>query len=207
MPENEATKTTAEDVTHAATGEGTNQADQFWGFISGRTAAMQLAGMPAGRAQSTAMLEYRIAQWPPEWGNELRIIIYGDFRPPKTDRHFRDLGIVVEAGAVKGSVVRSAMCVVKARVTVSTKSVVGLMDAIARINTLLGVLAALHWGDANGWWCLVTHGSMGGVSPEFEQDGFEGAIKAVEHLQPEVKCKGLLALFGAPHGSQREQIQ
>ena len=70
--------------------------------------------MPAGRAQRTAMLEQRIARWPSEWGNELRIIIYGDFQPPVTDLNFPDLGIVVEAGAVKESIASSAMCVLKA---------------------------------------------------------------------------------------------
>jgi hypothetical protein len=196
MSENEPTAATAQELEQAATDNQTAiEADQFVQFIRTRAQQLQTAGMPKGRAWGTAMLEHRIAQWPLEWGNELRIIIYGDFQPPQTDLQFPDLGIVVEAGAVKGSIVRSAMCVVKARVTVSQKSVAGLADAGARINTLLGALAAVDWGNGgNGWWCHVTHGSMAGGSPAFEQDSLERAIKAIEHLQPEVRRKVTSAL-------------
>jgi hypothetical protein len=174
---------------------GQADADRFFQFISQRTQELQSAGMPEGRARGTAMLEHRISLWPPEWGNELPIIIYGDFRSPETDLHFTDLGIVVEAGVVKESIARSATCVLKARVTISERSVAGLVDAGARINTLLGVLAAVDWGNAgNGWWSRVTHGSMAGVSPAFEQESIENAIKAVRNLQPDVRRKVSSAL-------------
>jgi len=196
MSENEPTATIAQGLDQAATdAQEATEADQFFEFIRRRTKELQTAGVPEGRARGTAMLEHRIAQWPLAWGNQLHIIIYGDFAPPQTDLHFPDLGIVVEAGAVKGAIARSAMCVVKARVTVPEKSVAGLADASARINTLLGVLAALDWGNAHsGWWCRVSHGPMTGVMPEFDQDGLERAIKAVAHLQPEVRRKVISAL-------------
>ena len=104
-------------------------------------------------------------------------------------------GIVVEAGAVKESIVRSAMCVLKARVAVSEKSVSALVDAGARINTLLGVLTAVGWGIcSNRWWCHITHGSMAGVVQEFRRDDLESAIKAMQTLSPDVRRKVASAL-------------
>ena len=102
--------------------QGAVEADRFFQFIRQRTQELRLAGMPEGHAHGTAMLEHRISLWPSESGNELRIIIYGDFRSPETDLYFADLGIVVEAGTSNESIVRSAMCVLKARVKVSEKS-------------------------------------------------------------------------------------
>jgi hypothetical protein len=74
----------------------------------------------------------------------LRIIIYGDFRPPVTDIHFLDLGIVVEAGAVKESIVRSATCVLKALsyptnfnvLVPKAKSPIGIVTFFGKENNL-----------------------------------------------------------------------
>ena len=86
MPENESTPTTTHELDKPATGDqGAVEADRFFKFIRERTQELKSAGMPEGRARSTAMLEHRISQWPPEWGNELRIIVFGDFRSPETD--------------------------------------------------------------------------------------------------------------------------
>jgi ribosomal protein S9 len=194
VAENEPKPTTEVDKP-ATSDQGAAEADRFFQFIRRRTQDLQAAGMPEGRARGTAMLEHRIAQWPPEWGDELRIIIYGDFRSPETDLQFADLGIVVEAGAVKESIARSAMCVLKARVTISEKTIAGLVDAGARINTLLGVLVAVDWGNAgSGWWCHVTHGSMAGLMLAFDQEAIAKAVTAVKNLQPDVRRKVTSAL-------------
>jgi hypothetical protein len=152
MPENDGGELIAETQQPSPRQQGQVDADRFFEFIHRRTQELRATGMPEGRARGTAMLEHRINQWPSEWGNELRIIIYGDFQSPVENLQFPDLGIVVEAGAVKESIVRSAMCVLKARVAVAEKSVAALVDAAARINTLLGVLTAVDWGNGgNGW--------------------------------------------------------
>jgi hypothetical protein len=196
MSENELGATTARGLEQAATdNQSAAGADQLFQFIRTRTQELETAGMSKRRALGTAMMEYRIALWPLEWGNELRVVIYGDFQPPQADLHFSDLGIVVEAGAVKWPLVGPPTSVVNARVMVSEKSVAGLVDAGARIDILLGVFAVAAWGNAGtGWWCRVTHGAITGVLPEFEQDGLEKAIKAVEHLQPKVRRKITSAL-------------
>lgn len=175
--------------------QGASEADRIWQSIRKREQELQAAGMTEGIARGIASIERRIAQWPKDWKNELRIIIYGDFRPPDTDLHFQDLGIVVETGAVKDSPVRSAMCVLRARITISEKSVAGLVDAAARINTFMGVLAAVDWGNSgSGWWCHLTHENMGGSMHSFERDTVEKVIKVVQTLQPDVRRKVISAL-------------
>ena len=96
---------------------------------------------------------------------------------------------------MKESIARSATCVLKARVSISEKSLAGLVDASARINMLLGVLAAVNWGNAcSGWWCHVTHGSMAGLMPSFDQEAIAKAVTAVKNLQPDVRPKVISAL-------------
>jgi hypothetical protein len=176
--------------------QGTAEADQFFQFIRRRSHELQAAGMPEGRARATAMLEDRIAGWPPEWGSELRVILYGDFEAPAGELAFPDLGIVVEPDPVKRSIVSSALCVLKARVTVSERSIAGLADAGARIDRLLGILTALDWGNSgNGWWCSVTHEGMAGVCLEFNKDAIDGANQSVQALPPDVRRKITSALY------------
>jgi hypothetical protein len=76
--------------------------DSVPGYVD-RAKELQATGMTRGVAVSTAMLEERIARWPPEWGNELQILIYGDFQPPPSSLHFPELKITIEPGVVKNS--------------------------------------------------------------------------------------------------------
>jgi hypothetical protein len=169
--------------------------DSVPGYVD-RAKELQATGMTRGVAVSTAMLEERIARWPPEWGNELQILIYGDFQPPPSSLHFPELKITIEPGVVKNSPIRTATCVVKGRVEVSEKSIKGIVDASSRSDTLLGLLAAIDWGNSgNGWWCHLTHEPMGGVSVAIEQNVLEKAIKVYDKLDPRVKRKVASALY------------
>ncbi|MDQ3698265.1 MAG: hypothetical protein M3373_09595 [Gemmatimonadota bacterium] len=143
-------------------------ADHFFRLFRGKTAS----GIREGHAIMLAQLELRIAQWPSEWGDDLLVLIYGDFDAPLGELDFADLGITIEPEKVTTSIIKSAMCVLKARVKIPEKSVKGLVDAAARIDTLLGVFAVLDWGNSgSGWWSHVTHGGMHGVMPRLECDG------------------------------------
>jgi hypothetical protein len=169
--------------------------DSVPGYVD-RAKELQATGMTRGVAVSTAMLEERIARWPQEWGNELQILIYGDFQPPPSSLHFPELKITIEPGVVKNSPIRTAMCVVKGRVEVSEKSIKGIVDASSRSDTLLGLLAAIDWGNSgSGWWCHLTHEPMGGVSAAIEQNVLEKAIKVYDKLDPRVKRKVASALY------------
>ena len=159
------------------------EAERFFTFVRDRTEELKLVGMAEGRARSTAMLEHRIKSWPPGWGDELRIVIYGDFQAPEEELRFPELGIVIEPGAVKNSIVRTAISVAKARVQVSTKSIAGIVNACGRIDTLLGIMVALNWGNSGmGWWCHITHGSMGGLMMAIKHDQLEQALRSLGKL-------------------------
>jgi len=175
---------------------GAAEAERFFRFIEERTHELKTAGLPEGQARNTAMLEERISRWPQEWGNELVVVLYGDFRPPAKPLHFADLGITIEAEKISVSIIISAMCVLKARITVKEKNVAGLTDAAERLNTLLGICSVVDWGNCgSGWWCHVTHGSLAGLSPAFDQEAIETVIKQMTLLQPEVRQKVKAALY------------
>src|SRR5579883_394200 len=138
----------------------------------------------------------RIAQWPAGWADDLVVLIYGDFNVPPTELAFPDLGITIEPEKLTNTVIRSAMCVLKARVKIPEKSVNALVDAAARINTLLGVLAVLNWGNAgSGWWSAVTHGSMFGLVAKVEPDRVHKVVEELAKLPPAVARKVRSALY------------
>jgi hypothetical protein len=130
------------------------------------------------------------------WGDDLLVLIYGDFNAPPAELDFPELGITIEPEKVTTSFIKSAMCVLKARVKIPEKSVKALGDAAARINTLLGVLAVLNWGNSgSGWWSHVTHGSMGGVVPGLEPDRVQKVVEALGKLPAPVARKVRSALY------------
>ena len=138
------------------------------------------------------------------------VVLYGDFRPPEKPLHFSGLGITIETEKIAGSIAISALCALKARVTVKEKSVAGLTDAAERINTLLGICSVVDWGNCgNGWWCYVTHGSMSGIAPAFEQKEIEKVIDRMKGLEPEVRRKIKAAIYWIqePRQMVREQYR
>jgi hypothetical protein len=169
--------------------------DSMAGYLD-RAKELEATGMPRMRALDTAMLEERIGRWPSEWGDELQILICGDFQPPPSSLHFPEFGITIEPDVVKDSPIRAAICVVKGRVAVSEKSIKGIVDASSRIDTLLGLLAAIDWVNSGiGWWCHLTHGMGGGGIISIEQDVLEKAIKVYDKLELRIKYKVASALY------------
>lgn len=105
-------------------------------------------GLDWGRARGRASLEFRIREWPSGWGDDLQIVIYGDFEPPKSDLHIQPLGITIHPGKLENTVISSGRCVLKATVKIKEKSVPALKDAMGRINVLLGAWTLVTWGIA-----------------------------------------------------------
>jgi hypothetical protein len=172
------------------------EADRIWDIMRRRTQELVASGIREGHARGLAQLEMRIAQWPSSWGDDLLVLIYGDFNPPTEELEFPDLGITIEPEKVTNSIIKSALCVLKARVKIPERSVKALVDAAARINTLLGVLAVLNWGNSgSGWWSHVTHGSIGGVMPQVEPDRVQKVVETLGKLPPPVARKVRSALY------------
>ena len=183
-------------VTAGTEDAGAADADRFFRLLRQKTEALVASGIREGHACGLAHLELRIAQWPSGWGDDLVVLIYGDFSAPLAELDFHELGITIEPDNVANSVIKSAMCVLKARVKIPEKSVKALVDAAARINTLLGVLAVLDWGNSgSGWWSHVTHGSIGGVVPKLETDRVQKVVEALGKLPAPVARKVRSALY------------
>ncbi len=161
-----------------------------------RARELNRAGFDWGEANGIASLEERIRQWPKGWGDDLQILIYGDFEPPKVTLDIPSLGIVVHSDKLENTVIRTAMCVLKATVKIKEKSVLAIMDAAQRINVLLGAYTLVEWGNsACGWWSWVTHGTSAGVVTKLDHEDLPMAIKGVQRLPQEVRQKIDAALY------------
>jgi hypothetical protein len=185
-----------EEVTATTEDAGTAEAHQFFSALHQRTEDLVTSGIREGHARGLALLELRITQWPSGWGDDLVVLIYGDFDTPPAELNFPDLGIIIEPEKVTNSVIKSARCVLKTRVKIAEKSVKALVDAATRIDTLLGVLSVLNWGNSgSGWWSYVTHPSMGGVVSKLEPDRVKKVIDTLRTLSPPVAVKVRSAMY------------
>lgn len=150
------------------------------------------SGMDWGRAWETAWLEGRIRQWPEGYGDDLQVVIYGHFEPPKRGLHFETLGITVFPENIKSekSIFRSALTALKANVKVDEKSVPAIVDAARRINILLGSFVVANWGNTScGWWSWVTHSTGSAVSGAFDAQELGQMVNGVLGLQEPVRRK------------------
>ncbi len=173
-----------------------SEADQYMATLNKRAAELQATGLSRGVAFGMAQLEARIARWPEEWGDDLQVLIYGDFSEPNHDLDYPALGITVEAGKRMNTIIKTALCVVNARVKVREKSLSAVLDAAARLNTFLGIWTIIDWGNRGvGWWCSLTSGTMGGAGGPFKKEGIEDALAGIERLPPKVKRKIRAALY------------
>ena len=161
-----------------------------------RARELQGDGLDWLLANGIAWLEERVRQWPPAWGDDLRVLLYGDFRVPDSTLTYPSLGITVHPEKKENTIIKGAMTVLEATVKVQEKSVPALIDAARRINVLLGTYTLHEWGNAGcGWWSWVTHDAGGGSLMKLTHDGLERSTTAVLSLRPEVRRKVEAAMF------------
>ncbi len=161
-----------------------------------RARELKREGVDWFQAHGVAWLEERIRQWPAAWGDDLQILIYGDFDPPDDVLEIPSLGITIFPEKQLNSVIKTAMCVLKATVKLNEKSVPALIEAGRRINVFLGAYTLVEWGNAgSGWWSWVTHGTGGGVGTKIGHGDIPRAIEGILSLQPDVKQRLDAALY------------
>jgi hypothetical protein len=171
-------------------------ADDHLNKLLSRSKELEAAGLDSSHAFGIASLERRVEQWPPAWGHDLVILIYGDFRQPDETLHYDALGITVHPEKVENTFVRNAMMVLKANVKVSDKSVASVLDAIQRINILLGSWSLLNWSNSGiDFWCFITHGGGGGGWEPLGHQQLSLVTKAVLAVHPKVRRRILAALY------------
>jgi hypothetical protein len=180
----------------AAHDKSASKAAEYLDTLNKRTAELQETGVSWEVAFDMAELESRISYWPPSWGDDLEVLIYGDFKAPDHDLEYPALGITVKAGRRTDTIIKTALCVVSARVKVSNKTLSAVQDATVRLNTFLGIWTIIDWGNRGiGWWCHLTSGGMAGPGGPFEKIGIERALAGIERLPAEVKRKIRAALY------------
>lgn len=161
-----------------------------------KTDALLARGHSIGHAHSLAEFEMKIAEWPVAWGDDFIALIYGDFDPPVLELEVPSLGIIIEPEKITGSIINSARCVLKARVKIQEKSISAVIDASSRLNTLLGILAVLDWGNSgSGWWSMLTHNWNGGVLPKIQSSRVQRVIEELNKLPVPVAKKVRCALY------------
>lgn len=76
------------------------------------------------------------------------------------------------------------------------RSLPAVLDAVARLNTFLGIWTIIDWGNRGiGWWCHLTSGTIAGTGGPFEKGGIEDTLAGIERLPADVKRKVRAALY------------
>ena len=111
-----------------------------------------------------------MAQWPEDWGLELRaVLIYGDFmKPPEEEVTFEGLGVMIHPGRKQNTLFdETAACVVEATVIVSERTAEALVGVWRRMDRLVGsmaVISARNYERAGyDWWSWFTHVDPPGI--------------------------------------------
>ncbi len=172
-----------------------------------RTRELEKEGLESSLAWDKAYLQYKVDHWPEDWGQTLHVLIYGDFNPPNSDLNFSELGISIGKEPQPDTPVQMAGCVLKALVQVHERSLRGLVDAIGRVNTLLGGLMLVSWGNGGcGWWCDITHQALGSSQMNIEDKHLGEVVNGTLKLQQKVRRKVEAALYWIrePHSMVKE---
>jgi hypothetical protein len=169
--------------------------DHFDGVFA-RTTQLMAEGFEHSHAFGLAYLEERVALWPKDWGEALQILIYGDFAAPENDLHFDDLGITIHHEPKKNTAI-TGTCVLGATVLVQERTISGVVDAVKRINILLGAWLLVEWGNGSPhWWCYITHHyGSGAAFSRFSADEWRTAVGSIMGLPTDARKKLEAALY------------
>src|SRR5690606_32602460 len=81
-------------------------------------------------------------------------------------------------------------------VGVDGKTVSAVLDAMQRINVLLGAITLTTWANSSlGWWCSITHGSGGGVISDIDAGEVGAVVANISRLPKTVRRKLDAALY------------
>ena len=176
--------------------ERKSKSKELFESVLERARELHESGFEWGQASGKAFLEHRIENWPVGWGEDLHILIYGDFEPPIAEMHIESLGITVHPEKLKNTVIKSPMCVIEATVKIEKKNIASLVDAKRRINVFLGAWTIVNWGNNFiSWWSYVTHGTGSGVVTLFDENELHGSINDILQLPKPVRQKVEAALY------------
>ena len=162
---------------------------------------LEAEGLERSSASRVANFEERLEScWQETWGDELPFLIYGDFQPPEAEIRFEELGITLyredmhkkwqNDTAVRGS------CVLNAVVRIRHRNMEGILDAIRRINVLLGTFILIGWGNGScNWWSWVVHSESSAALPKISFEEWHAAIASIGRLPAAVRRRLEAALY------------
>lgn len=131
--------------------------DEIESYLA-RSRELRESGLSPLHASGLADLELRIKEWPAAWGDNLEILIYGDFEPLESALELSDLGIVGHPGNRESTIIRAGLTVHKATIRIKEKSIASLIEATQRIAILLGSFSRVNLGNIScWWWSWMTH--------------------------------------------------
>lgn len=144
-----------------------------------------------------ADLEEKIVNWPKAWGTNFKILVYGDFTPLTEPLLIESLGISISPEIQKNTVIKNALTVHEATLKLNNVSIESIVDAIRRINILLGAHTLLTWGNGFcNWWSHITHGNTyGGMLTKLPHEDLDTIITYLNLMKPQLRKKIDSALY------------
>ncbi len=156
------------------------------------------SGLDNLHASSRAFIESLIDQLPERQGDNLRIIIYGDFEPPSNDLRIESLGITVYPKIIESerNVIPSLFRRLEATVEIYENSYDGLIDVAKRVNILLGAFQLVTPGTGSfGWWSYFTHDTGAGAHTELDNPSIPIFVEYIFNLPEEISKRIEGALY------------
>ena len=163
--------------------------------VINRARQYEAVGYESSHAFQLAAFEARLDTWPEIWGSDLVALIFGDFKEPNAVLDMPHLGITIEPEKQEGTVIKTALTVLQARVKLENKSVASVKDAARRLNTLVGVLSYMNQGAPIRWWCYLTSPSGCGIGYTLGEQNPSGLLSMIELLSPAVRKRVTAALY------------
>ena len=125
---------------------------KFLQDLDERMQSLRKSGLGWEQAARQADLELRIRNWPSELGDNLPILIYGDFKPPSQKIELQKLGITIFPEPLTNTAIRDSRTVLLAHLSVHEKSISGINVALRKLNFMLGLLTVVDYGNGALSW-------------------------------------------------------
>jgi hypothetical protein len=80
--------------------------DGFHERLLGRARELHGDGLDWLRAHGIAWQEEKIRHWPQAWGDDLHILLYGDFQAPDATQMYQSLGITIHPEKKENTIIK-----------------------------------------------------------------------------------------------------
>lgn len=117
-----------------------------------RIREFECKGILHPEAFERARLEQNIQSWPEAWGDYLQVLLYGGIEIT-SDVEVQELGLHISSERKTGKFVFHAPWAYQCRLEVKSKDLLGVLDAIQRLETFLNSWHVVSWGRTIHYFC------------------------------------------------------